>query len=146
MISVHISGVDKAVRQMRALNDNVEDALDEGCTEAAETLRDAIAEKFGRYQPGWKHLKPDTIRKKGNDEPLIDTSDMMFSFEIKTSNRTRKHTATVYSDDEKLPYHVYGAPGANIPRRDPVRPTTREERENCIQIIINKVKEAIRKS
>ena len=65
MISVHISGVDETVRQMRALNDNVEDALDEGCTEAAETLRDAIAEKFGRYQPGWKHLKPDTIRKKG---------------------------------------------------------------------------------
>ena len=140
MIKVHIAGVDSTVRRLRALNDDIENALDEGCEEAAESLRDAISEKFGRYQPGWKQLKPETIRKKGNNEPLIDSGDMMFSFEIQTSNRTRKHTATVYSEDEKLPYHVYGAPGANIPKRDPVRPTTKEERENCLKIIMNKVR------
>lgn len=144
MVRVHIVGVDATVRKLRALSDNVEDALDEGCEEAAEELCDAITEKFGRYQPGWKHLSPETIRKKGHDEPLIDTGDMMFSFKTKTSNRTRKHTVTVYSDDKKLPYHVYGAPSANVPRRDPVRPTTREERENCINIIKRKVREVLK--
>lgn len=141
MVSVHVKGVDQAVRDLRKLGGNIEEVLDEACTEAAEHLRDSITEKFGRYQSGWEHLKQDTIDRKGSDEPLIDSGDMMFSFEIKTSNTTRKHTATVYSEDPKLPYHVYGAPSAGVPQRDPVRPTTKEERDECINIIERKVKE-----
>lgn len=143
MISVHIKGVDKVIRDIRSISDDLEDVLDEGCEEAAEHLRDAMSDKFGYYQDGWEYLKPDTIQKKGNDEPLIDSGDMMFSLETKTKNRTRKHTVTVFSEDEKLPYHVYGAPRAGVPRRDPIRPTTVEERENCINIIRNKVKNFI---
>lgn len=135
MTRVHIKGVDKAVRDLRGMYDGIEDALDEGCEEAAEHLRDAMTDKFGFYQDGWEQLKPDTIQKKGNNEPLVDSGDMMFSLETQTSNRTRKHTVTVFSEDEKLPYHVYGAPNANVPRRDPIRPTTEEERETCIDII-----------
>lgn len=140
MISVHIKGVDKVVRDIRGISNDLEGALDEGCKEAAEHLRNAMSDKFGYYQKGWKRLKPDTIQKKGADEPLIDSGDMMFSLETKTSNRTRKHTVTIFSEDEKLPYHVYGAPNANVPRRDPIKPTTVEERENCINIIKNKVR------
>lgn len=141
MVKVHVSGMDATVRDLRKLGGNIEEVLDEACTEAAEHLRDSITEKFGRYQDGWEQLKQDTINRKGNDEPLIDSGDMMFSFEIKTSNETRKHTATVYSDDPDLPYHVYGAPRAGVPQRDPVRPTAKEERDECIKIIRNKVKE-----
>lgn len=140
-VKVHISGVDGVVRDLRKLGGNIDECLDEGCLEAAEHLRDAITDKFGYYQPGWEKLQPETIRKKGNDEPLIETGDAMFSFNIRTSNTTRKHTATVYSNDEKLPYHVYGAPDANVPKRDPMRPTTQEEKESCIEIIRRKVKE-----
>lgn len=142
MIKVHVSGVDRVVKELRELGGNIEDALDEACTEAAEHLRDSISDKFGYYQDGWDQLKPDTINHKGgSDEPLIESGDMMFSFEIETSNSTRKHTATVYSEDEKLLHHVYGAPNANVPMRDPVRPTTKEEKDECIKIIKNKVKE-----
>jgi hypothetical protein len=68
---------------------------------------------------------------------------MMFSFYIDTSNRTRKHTVAIKSDDEKIVHHIYGAPGAGVPKRDPVRPTVKEERENCIKILIDKVKEVM---
>lgn len=142
MIKVHVSGVDRVVRELRELGGNIEDALDDACEEAAEYLRDSISDKFGFYQDGWDQLKPDTINHKGGaDEPLIESGDMMFSFEIQTSNATRKHTATVYSEDEKLIHHVYGAPRAGVPMRDPVRPTTKEEKDECINIIRDKVKE-----
>lgn len=139
MISVHVKGVDKVVRELRELGGNIEEALDEACEEAAEHLSECIGEKFGVLQPGWAPLAEATVNKKGNDEPLIETSDMMFSFEVQTKNATRRHTATVFSDDPKLKYHVYGAEGT--PMRDPVRPTTKEEREACIEIIRGKVKE-----
>ena len=45
------------------------------------------------------------------------------------------------SDDDKLIHHMYGAPQAGVPKRDPVRPTTKEERETCLKIIIDKVRE-----
>lgn len=141
MIKVHVNGVDAVVRELRELGGNIEEALDEACEESANHLMDAIIDKFGHYQKGWKPLKPDTIRRKGKDEPLVDYGDMMFSFEIKTSNDTRKHTATVFSEDTRLKHHVYGAPDANVPRRDPVRPTSKEEKEECIEIIRRKVRE-----
>ena len=53
----------------------------------------------------------------------------------------RKHTVAVKSDDPKLVHHIYGAPAANVPKRDPVRPTVKEERLKCIDIVIKKVKE-----
>lgn len=143
MIKAHVVGVDALLRNFDRKKKEIEDALSEGCDEAAEYAMEMIGDKFGRYQPGWKQLKPETVRKKGSDEPLIDTADMMFSFEKKTSNRTRKHTVTITSDDPKLPYHMYGAPNANVPRRDPVRPTLKEEKENCLKIIHDKVKEVL---
>lgn len=139
MVKVHITGVDKVVRELRELGGNIEEALDEACEEAANHLAESIGEKFGVLQPGWQPLAESTIWSKGNDEPLIETGDMMFSFQVETSNASRKHTATVYSDDPKLKYHVYGT--IDTPQRDPVRPTTKEERDECIDIIRRKVEE-----
>lgn len=142
MISVNVIGIDKVINDLKELGGNIDEALDEACTEAAEHLRDSISDKFGFYQEGWASLKRDTINHKGgSDEPLIESGDMMFSFEIETQNTNRSHTASIYSEDEKLVYHVYGAPDAGVPMRDPVRPTTKEERDECIEIIKRKVKE-----
>ncbi len=142
MMSVHINGLDALIRKFDRLEDGVEEALDEGCQDAADYLQEKMEDKFGVYQPGWKKLKYSTIykkRKRGNGanatKPLVDFGDMMFSFYNKISNKTRHHTVTIMSDDEKILYHVYGAPHAKVPRRDPVRPTIQEEREECFNII-----------
>lgn len=149
-IRMHVSGIDAVIRNFDRRIEGMEEALDEGCIEAAEYLQECVEDKFGKYQKGWKRLKPESIKKKslkGNDgnasKPLVDYGDMMFSFYIDTSNRTRKHTVAIKSDDEKIVHHVYGAPGAGVPKRDPVRPTVKEERENCIKILIDKVKEVM---
>ena len=140
MITTKISGVDPLLRNFNRKKKGIEDALTQGTSDAADHLIDCITEKFGRYQPGWAKLKPDTVRKKGHDEPLIETSDMMFSFYKQISAKTRKHVVWVKSDDPKLPHHMYGAPGANVPKRDPVRPTTKEENDACLEIIAEAVR------
>ena len=148
MLRTYVVGIDALIREFDRKIVGREGALDEGCLEAAEHLQECIEDKFGVYQPGWKPLKYETRikkKRKGNgansNKPLVDYGDMMFSFYTQISNKTRKHTVAVVSDDPKLPYHVYGVPRKNIPKRDPVRPTTKEERENCYEIIRDKVKE-----
>lgn len=150
VMRVHVSGVDAVIRNFDRRINGMEEALDEGCTEAAEYLQECIENKFGVYQPGWKPLQYLTRlkkKRKGNgvnsNKPLVDYGDMMFSFSIRTSNKTRKHTVAVVSDDERLLYHMYGAPAVGVPKRDPVRPTVKEERENCIKILVDKVKEVM---
>lgn len=150
MIRAHVSGIDAVIRKFDRRAEGMEEALDEGCTEAAEYLKECVEDKFGVYQKGWAPLQYVTRlkkKRKGNgvnsNKPLVDYGDMMFSFYIDTSNRTRKHTVAVKSDDERLVHHVYGAPNAGVPRRDPIRPTVKEERENCTKILINKVKEVM---
>lgn len=142
MISVRIKGVDALVRSFDRKIDGMEDALTKGTDEAADYLIECIEDKFGVYQPGWKPLKPDTIFKKAKlgaganaNKPLIMFGDMMFSFFKRTSVRTRKHVVHILTNDPKIIHHIYGAPGANVPMRDPVRPTVREENEKCIDII-----------
>lgn len=140
MITVKVRGVDAVVRSFDRTCERIEEALTKGTEDAGDHIIDCITEKFGRYQSGWPHLKPDTIRKKGFDEPLIETSDMMFSFDKKTAAKTRKHVVWVTSDDPKLVHHMYGAPAANVPKRDPVRPTIKEENDAALEII----KDAVR--
>ncbi len=147
-IRTHVTGVDAVIRRFDRTIDGMEDALNEGCLNAAEHLQESIEDKFGTYQSGWKPLKRQTILKEqsmGNwhnaSKPLINFGDMMFSFSTQIRNKTRRHTVAVVSDDDKLIHHMYGAPQAGVPKRDPVRPTTKEERDTCLKIIIDKVKE-----
>lgn len=148
---VHVTGIDELIRKFDRLQDGVEEALDIGCQDAAEYLQERIEDKFGTYQNGWKPLKYITIyrkRRKGNganaNKPLVDFGDMMFSFYTVITNRTRKHTVTIKSDDPKILYHMYGARKSGLPKRDPVRPTVAEEREKCHDIIRDAVKDVIK--
>lgn len=151
MIKMNVSGIDALLRTFDRKIDGVEDALSEGCDEAADYLIECIEDKFGVYQPGWAKLTYETVKKKINkgnganaNKPLVDYGDMMFSFKKITSNRTRKHTVTVSSDDPRIKWHVYGARGAGVPRRDPVRPTIAEERQKIFEIVKDKVMEVLR--
>lgn len=151
MISVRVKGLDTVVRSFDRTKENIEEALTEGTEEAGDYLIEMIEDKFGHYQPGWEQLKPDTIRKEKKlgygsnaDKPLVMSGDMMFSFDKRTAVKTRKHVVHITSDDPKLEYHMYGAPRANVPKRDPIRPTIKEENQTAIDIIKDAVRRAIR--
>jgi hypothetical protein len=148
MIKTRVTGIDAAIRSFDRKRDDVEQALTEGTEEAGDYLIECIEDKFGVYQPGWKKLKYETIyRKKRHGaganatKPLIEFADMMFSFFKITSVKTRKHVVHILSDDPKIIHHIYGAPSAGVPKRDPVRPTVKEENEKCLEII----KDAVRR-
>ena len=158
-LRVHLSGYDKLLRRFDRTDDRVEEALSEGTEQAAEHLLECIEGKFGVYQQSggrsngpWEKLKYETIvrkRKKGNNanatKPLVDYGDMMFSFEYQTSNKTRKHSVAIISNDDKILYHIYGmrTRTRGVPRRDPVRPTIEEERQECFDIVVDAVRRAI---
>lgn len=147
MIKVRIKGVDAVVRSYDRKKEGIEEALTEGTEEAADYLIECIEDKFGVYQPGWEKLKPETIFKKvmNKTKPLVEFGDMMFSFNKKTSVKTRKHVVHITSDDPKLIHHMYGAPGANVPKRDPVRPTVKEENDTCLNMIKDAVRRAFKR-
>ena len=147
MISVRIKGVDAVVREYDRKIEGMEDALTKGTEETGEKLIECNEDKFGHYQPGWAKLKYETIvrkRRRGAGanatKPLIEFGDMMFSFFKRLSVRTRKHVVHILSDDPKILHHIYGAPGSNVPKRDPVRPTVKEENDKCLDIIKDTVK------
>jgi hypothetical protein len=147
MIKTRITGVDAVVRQFDRTRDDIEQALIRGTEEAGDYLIECIENKFGVYQPGWKKLKYETIYRKRRHgaganatKPLVEFSDMMFSFFKKTSAKTRKHVVHIYSDDPKLIHHIYGAPSKNVPKRDPVRPTIKEENDKCLEMIADAVR------
>ena len=151
MIKVRLSGVDDVVRSYNRKKTGIEDALTVGTEEAGDYLIECIEDKFGTYQSGWKALKPETIAKEKRlgfgsnaNKPLVMTADMMFSFYKQISAKTRKHVVWIMSDDPKLRWHMYGAPNAGVPKRDPVRPTVQEENETCLEIIKDAVRRALR--
>lgn len=148
MITVKVRGVDAVVRSFDRKKEGIEQALSEGTEEAGDYLIERIEDKFGVYQPRWAKLKYETIARKRRrgagsnaNKPLIEFGDMMFSFFKKTSAKTRKHIVHILSDDPKLIHHMYGAPAKNVPKRDPVRPTIKEENDKCLEII----KDAVRR-
>ena len=150
MIRVRISGVDATIREYDRRREDIEQALTDGTEEAGDYLIECIEDKFGVYQPGWAKLKYETIiRKKRRgagsnaSKPLIEFADMMFSFFKRTSAKTRKHVVHILSNDPKILHHIYGAPGRNVPKRDPVRPTVKEENDKCLDIIKNAVRRVL---
>lgn len=150
MIRVRVSGVDAVVRSYNRKKEDIEQALTDGTEEAGDYLIECIEDKFGVYQPGWEKLKYETIvRKKRRGaginarKPLIEFADMMFSFFKRTSAKTRKHIIHIISDDPKILHHIYGAPAANVPKRDPVRPTINEENDKCLEMIHDAVRRVL---
>jgi hypothetical protein len=149
MIKARVHGVDRLIRDLASVDDYVMQGARIGVEKAAEHLKEKIEGKFGVYQDGWPKLKLATRFKKARrgypSGPLIETGAMKGSFKIRISKyRSSAIAATVYSDDEKLVHHVYGAPRANVPKRDPVYPTQAEEADNCHDIIMQEIEDRLR--
>ncbi len=159
MFNVRIRGVDRTLRNLASVSDEVHDSAKDGCNEAAKYLLEKVRAKFGVYQstggdPGgrgrWKKLSPDTMMKKiskygFSGKPLIATGKTVGSLKVKEGGVGRL-AASVSADSDYLVHHVYGAPGANVPMRDPMRVTAVEERDACHEIIEKCIQDAIRRS
>lgn len=159
MFSVRIRGVDRTIRNLVNTHDNIEDGARDGCNAAAKYLLGKIRDKFGKYNPtggdpgghgSWKRLTPDTIWKKvrkygHNSGPLIASGKTVGSLSVKEGGKGRL-AASVSVSSDYIAYHVYGAPGANVPMRDPMRVTAKEEKDECHDIVEKYVMDAIRRS
>lgn len=158
MLNVRIRGIDTAIRDLVRTEEDVYDEARRGINEAAEHLMGKIVEKIGKYNPtggdpgghgAWKKLKFQTVKKKlmhgYSSAPLIMTGGTKNSFSIKEGGVGRL-AASVHSSSDVLAYHVYGAPSANVPMRDPARITAKEESDTCHKIIEDHIIKAIRRS
>lgn len=150
MFKVRIRGIDTYIRDLAKLSDKTFFAAEDGILKAAQHLLEKVKNKIGVYQPTggdpggygrWKKLKFETIKKTGS-RPLIYTGALKDSFSIIKGGKGRL-SASVGSDSDYLIHHVYGAPGANVPMRDPIRITAKEEMEKCHDMIEKEIMKEI---
>lgn len=146
-MNIRVRGLSEATRHMDITDEAVRNGIRKGMTEASAYLKDKIKEKFGHYQSTggsgggpWKRLDYKTIvrkRKKGfggnANSPLVKTGKMRDSIVNKVRNDGME--AIISSNDEKILYHIYGAPRKGIPKRDPMLITSQEEEENVVRIL-----------
>ena len=156
MFKVRIRGVDRYIRDLAKLDQQTYHAAQDGIEKAAEHLLQRVVAKIGVYQPTggdpggygrWTKLKYQTVKKKllkynVGDRPLLASGALKASFKIIKGGKGRL-SASVGSDSDYLIHHVYGAPGASVPMRDPIRITAMEEMEVCHKIIENEIMKEI---
>lgn len=155
-IKVRIRGIDRYIRDLAKTSDETYNAARKGINKAAEHLLKKVVAKIGIYQstggpPGgygrWQKLKYETIARKlrkydVGDKPLLASGDLRDSFSIVKGGKGRL-SASVGSDSPYLIHHVYGAPRAGVPMRDPIRVTAIEEMETCHEIIEDEIMKVI---
>lgn len=157
MLNVRIRGIDTSIRDLYNKNQDVYEDTRKGINKAAKILMERIKAKFGIYQPTggdpngygqWKKLKYNTVKWKLShgypNKPLIMTGATAKSFSIKEGGEGRL-SASVSSSSKVLVHHVYGAPGAKVPMRDPARITAMECKQECHDIIEKAIRRAIKK-
>ena len=155
-LKVRIRGIDTYIRDLAKISTETYGATRRGTVKAAQHLLEKVVAKIGKYQPTggppkgygwWKKLKDETVKKKlrkynVGDKPLLASGKLKGSFSVVEGGRGRI-SASVGSDSDYLVHHVYGAPGANVPMRDPIRVTAVEEADACHKIIEDEVMEII---
>lgn len=68
----------------------------------------------------WQPLAPETIRRKGHAQILVDSGDMRRSIDYQVDRGEGKLEVT--SDSPLLPYHEFGVPEEGLPRRPVMEP------------------------
>ena len=157
---VRIRGIDTIIRDLAKIDQNTYYAARDGVNEAADYLLGVVRNKIGKYQPTggdpggsgrWKKLKWETVKRKAvkyggkGDRPLLASTKLRDSFSVVEGGKGRL-SASVGSDSQYLIHHVYGAPRAGVPMRDPIKITAIEEKDTCHEIIEDKIMEVINKS
>lgn len=154
-VKVRVKGIDSMIRDLAKADVEHKNAVERGIMAAANYLAEKVKERFGNYQStggdgggGWARLTWETnkykLRKWGfTNRPLIGSGDMRDSINVIQGGKGRL-SASVGSDDPKMAYHVFGAPRANLPPRDPLIVAATEEADNCRQKIIDELYSAYR--
>lgn len=151
-IKFRVRGVNRYVRDLSKMSDEAFISARTGVEKAAEYLLEKVVSKIGVYQPTggdpkgygrWKKLKYETVSRKlrkynVGDKPLLASGALKDSFSVIKGSKGRL-SASVGSDSDYLVHHVYGAPGANVPMRDPIRITAIEELDECHKIIEDEI-------
>lgn len=116
------------------------DALPEATADAvAETARDAYDAQQSNWDTGrdamglpWAPLAPETIRRKGNTDILIDTGEMKDDTEVAVDrgSMAARVGPTTDRSAEILSYHEYGVPSRGMPARPVLAPTGRHMEEH----------------
>lgn len=155
-MKVRVRGVNRYIRDLAKLSYETYDGARDGVEKAAQHLLEKVVSKIGVYQSsggspggygGWPKLKFETIKKKlriynVGDKPLYASGALKGSFSVIPGGKGRL-SASVGSSASYLIHHVYGAPGANVPMRDPIRITAKEEMEKCYDIIEKEIMKEI---
>ena len=153
-----VRGIDQAMRALANTNDHTFKATVRGINEAAQHLMEVVVSKIGVYQPTggitdsspWQKLSYYTNKRKIKEygfsgKPLYGSGELKDSFFVKKGGKGTL-AATVTSTSDYLVHHVYGAPRAGVPRRDPLRVTAIEETDKCVDIIYKHLDDALRRS
>lgn len=156
-MKVDVSGLNEIIKELDTMDKSIKVGTRRGLVKSSIYLRDKIKERFGTYQASggdgggpWKRLLYATVvrkRKKGYgtsaNSPLVKTGKLRES--IKNRINRAGTEASIYSNDTRLKYHVYGAPRMGVPKRDPMKITTKEEQENVIEIFKEELLDEISK-
>lgn len=137
-VKVTLSGVDALIRQYDKKIDDINEAMEAGCDDVGYYLVEKIKSKFPTMTPGHKPDTPPREARRGGAHPnamLVENGDMKDSITYRTSNRTRSHAVNIISNSIKLLWHMYGVPSRRVPKRDPVRPTVKAEKQKCLETI-----------
>lgn len=137
-VKVTLSGVDALIRKYDKKIDDINDAMESGCDDVGYYLVEKIKAKFPTMTPAHKPDTPYREMRRGGASPfamLEENGEMKESITYRTSNRTRSHVVNIISNSIKLLWHMHGVPKRGVPKRDPVRPTVREEKQKCLDTI-----------
>lgn len=121
-------------------------SLDEAEAKEAEEVRQAITDAIIGQELSHAPLKPDTIRRKGHSDILVDTGAFAHSFTVEDYGGDKiiypkGNTDTGITMAELAIYHEYGT------RKMPPRPTIRpvyekmkgEVQEDLIEVVENEI-------
>lgn len=150
-VKFRVRGVTRYVRDLSRMKNDGNASAIRGVLKAAQYLLEKVKAKFGTYQqtggkPGgrgpWPKLKYETIARKlrrgYSKGPLLASGSMRDSITIVKGGKGRI-SASIGSNDPKLIHHIYGAPRAGVPQRDPLLVTMVDEKKNCEDIIVNEI-------
>ena len=107
----------------------VVNGLERAGEEELETIDQGFSSGSDPLGRPWVPLAPETIRRKGNDQILVDSGRMRESFGM-SIDRDRQEVK-IGSSSNILPYHEFGT--ETIPRRSILRPAAIDLEQNVLR-------------
>lgn len=131
-----MSDFDKIISLLENLEKRILDSTTDALNKSAELVEESAKSKLGSYQPGWPPIK------KGGS-PLLKTGGLRGSIARGTASGDTSKRIKISANSFYAGFHEYGAPGANIPKREFLKPALEENREKIVELIGEEVRKAV---